>query len=90
MQALDRLNNAFRLALAETYDAPFEDSYPSDECYDVFAWVQEFQSGIHPLIKASDSIFHLVANLIDPQKAVDAFESLFEQDSNETNWSKTV
>ena len=30
----------------------------------------------------------MVANLIDPQKAVDAFESLFEQDSNETNWSK--
>ena len=86
IRALDRLNDAFRLAVAETFDAPFEDSYPSDECYDVFVWMQEFQGGIHPLINASDAGCHLVANLINPQKAVDAFENLWEENPSDTRW----
>ena len=79
MQALERLNRAFGLALSETNSALTEEEF------DVFSWIQE-QPSPYPLISASDAGCHLVANLIDPQKAVDSFENLWEENPSDTGW----
>ena len=85
MQALERLKRAFGLALTETDRLSIDDTYQSEENFDVFGWIQECQ-GLYPLINASDAACHLIANIIPPQKAVDAFEDLWEENPSDTRW----